>query len=108
MGLIKKILIYMEMKASQLFCTSKSIKNFKKRVLIPLEDFKKKVIFQNFEGVAQKLFLKFKWVWKAQLMSHIHKTLENYLSIIHEQMILRNIRLHIEEVVKFLTISGLE
>ena len=31
LGYTKEILIYMEMKASQLFCRSKSIKNFKKR-----------------------------------------------------------------------------
>ena len=32
--------------------------------------------------------LNFDWAWQAQFLSNIHKTLENYLFSIYEQMIL--------------------
>ena len=51
--------------------------------------------FLNFHGCGSKIepampisILNFKWAWHAQFLSYTHKTLENYLSFIDEQMIL--------------------
>ena len=58
-------------------------------------DLQKISLFPKFGGCGSKIepatpisILNFEWAWQVQFLSHIHKTLENYLFSIDEQMIL--------------------
>ena len=91
----KEILIYMEMKTSYLFLYIKIYRKFQKKVLISFEDLSIISNFSKFCGCCSKIelampisILNFEWMWQAQFYRYLHKTLENYLYSINEQMIL--------------------
>ena len=64
-------------------------------IVISLVDLQKISLFPKFGGCGSKIepatpisILNFEWAWQVQILMYTHKTLENYLSFIDEQMIL--------------------